>query len=169
MARQLRWSRGWNHNIQGPGQGGGEYFDVQVPGAFPGETFTRVRLSTQLIWQNSTLLNGPWDAIAIFGVIAAPANLLIPPARPMDDPDADWLWWGEFLWESGRTVADVSGSVLNDTAQGHMRDIDVRAQRAAAPIVGSSLWFVWQYAPEIEAGTVLARSIAYSVGILEAE
>lgn len=167
MARQLRWRRGWNHNIVGsPGERGNS-LDVRLPGALPGETFTRVRLSTQLIWQNDTLLNGPWDVFAMFGVIVGPANLPSTPARPMDDPLADWLWWTSFQWESGRTVADVSGSVLNDTAQGHLRDIDIRAQREADPVSGSSMWFVWQWGPGMEDNQVVVRGINFSVGILE--
>lgn len=166
MARELFWLRGAASYAGNVAYVNAHHYQIGTLAV--GQTLTRTRFRFWLGHTATDSLHGVGMMVAV-GIIVGPSTWTAADVPdPFLDPIDDWLWWeaGTFQPELGATTA---GSVReHDVYPGNTLERDVKAQRAADPAVGSSVWIATGTQVDNPDLTVHYMSYGYSLGVLAA-
>lgn len=166
MARPLRWERRISQLQVGAPSTGAELDFSWAPADF-GETYTRVIFSFQLVHDRPNAAVGAWSILGTVGLIHSVFAAPEPPARPHDNPDADWLWLEPMIWTPAQVTFSSTAAVSSNLQECNVRGREVRAQRRLVE-GGGKLWLVFQWQPVLQPDAVMRRRAWASAGILEA-
>lgn len=166
MARQLRWERAQSQ-VQTAALSTGADLDFTWAPADFGETYTRVHFSFQMVHDRPSAAVGAWSIIGSVGLISSIFADTSPPARPLDNPGADWLWLEPMIWSPAQVTFNSEAVVSSNLQECNVQNRSVRAQRRMVE-GGGRLWLVFQWQPALISGAVMRRRCWGSAGILEA-
>lgn len=134
----------------------------------PGETLTRIRMSWVAYHTAEVPASGVGFAIALGVIVLPDPSGVIDVPEPFDFPNADWVWW-EAGWMTPRPVMSFNGVAVNEidvSPPDAGRERDVRAQRKADPVNGSTVWFRSGTSTLSPTQTRHWLSLSYSIGVL---
>lgn len=158
MARPTEWRRTFANYIEDVA----DYFHaVKLGDLLEGETLTRVRWRYQC---QHVIGTAGAESVGITlgaGIILGPTGTSSPPANPLTDPNADWLWWEASFALPHRVQNDDGTTFELDVWPSDPGERDVKAQRAAAT-GGSSVWIVFEAPSEFSAQDVFYASYSAS-------
>lgn len=141
---------------------------IQGPGLNPGETLTRIRMSWVAYHTATSPADGVGFSIAFGAIVLPDPSTAADVPGPFDLPNADWVWW-ESGFMTPKTLMSNQTNLVNEidvSPPDAGRERDVRAQRLADPVNGSTVWFRTQSSTFSPGQSTHWLSLSYSVGVL---